>query len=548
MADPTLSFYIPKLFSVTPKEGYFTLEFDEGKSHLYISKKTVEKVESLQIAIGRTDGLSVPHKFSFSSDTPPDLFTALYGVAFENKHLNKLLTPARRQDPRIFEILRNCLSILYPSESLEFSKKLINHLSEMDLKDAYAIANASTDEISFATVLARRRITSAIYFATEQEANSCIDQKEQKLISHSPQGLLCASKYANADSPLIRRKAKKAQQKLQLYREKLTPVLKSAGIDTSNTKIMEHLVGPKSFLFSHYGIVLSANPDDSRNPFCWVPVLQNTCSTEQGLHLSKSSGFGFSFKPNAAPRDIENEMRKKILLAIDLKEDFQEPIFYDFSQELYCCFSFPKRLFSLNPGKEAIQQSENKNNFSKVSSLKFAEEADAEDVKKQKKAIYFPSSEKAQEWFADHPSPEEFKKYKATPWALQHALHHCDIDKEAHPEVLLAALKAEQILNTYKKVIISELKDSDASMNPDLLKHIVGPEDYLFSRYGIVPEGELGYGRYRFHYIPGAKESCAYKTESHIPHYTPLGYTLENPTHQDLEEEIRRDIAAFKNS
>lgn len=542
----TFSPYLPQLFSKTPREGYLTIEFDEGKSNLYISRDAAEKVESLRASLDFPNTSSAPHKFSSPMGCSPDLFAALFGIASENKNINEVLIPAQKQDPRIFEILHNCLSILYPAKYLDISKSLLTQFSTMDLENAYALMNTPTDKISYAQVLARKRIKSAIYFATKEEANACSDQAEWAKKRHSPWGLFHASRYVNDNDSLICTEARKAQKALQTYCETITLALKNSGTDTSNTKLMEHIIGPKNYLFSHYGIVPSTLPDDPSSPFCCVPVLQQTCTTEQGLHLSDAKGLVFSLNGDVTPYKLESEIRTKILNAQGLEERPDSSLLYDRSRGVFCYLNvpLPDRLIKPDSNENLIQQvSANAPPFFEASIKSHANQAEIK-LKKQKKAIYFQTSEKAQQWLDAHPNPQDFKKHKVSAWGLHYASQHFTQDfSHTHPEIQLAALKADKILKAYKEAITSELKNSKAKMDEKILKYIIGPDDFIFSRFGIVPKGS-GSSRYPFCFIPSAMNTCIYEQQLHIANPYSLGYTLDDSDPEALKQEICTDISS----
>ena len=559
MAAPTVTPYIPESFSRTPMEGYFTIEFDRGKSSLYLSQDAVEKVEYLRMSLDFPNTTPNPHSLFEPLDCSPDLFAAAFGIASENKNIKEVLTPMQKQDPRIFEILHRSLAIFYPSKYLDISKSLLGQFSNMDLEDAYAIVNSPTNELSYAIELARKRIKSSIYFASGEEDNACSDPKKRAQIMHSPWGLFHASEYVDDDNPLIRNEARKAHQTLQMYCEKITLALKKAGIDISNKRLMEHIIGPKNYLFSHYGIVLNT-PIDTATSFCHIPILQQTCATEQGLHKSLSKGFYFSFKGDLTPQDLESEIRTKIYHAMGLEEDpdFPDsPMLYDQSRDVYCMLTdpIPDRLITLGPDENSIQQestditASDKVSISEDMGTNTTEAIDPDyniDLKNQKKFIYFPNSKSAQQWLEVHPDPQDFKKYKASVWALHYASQHFDIENtNIHPKIQLAALKAADVLNSYIEAITAALKTSGANMDEKILRHITGPEDFIFSRFGIVPRENAYPPKYPFSFIPGAINTCTYEKGSHISNPTSLGYLLDDPDPEALKQENPQRYYAY---
>lgn len=571
------SVYLPKLISPTPIEGYFKIEFDNGKSSLYLAPEAAEKVERLRASFDFFNPSSGANTYSCPPGSSSELFAATFGIASENKTVKEALTPIQKQDPRIFEILHRSLSIFYPSTCLELSKSLLTQFFTMDLRDAHAIVNAPEKEPSYAKVLARKKVKSAIYFASEEKADICSDLKERKQVMRSPNGLLQASKHINHDNPLIRSEARKAHQLLQMYQKKITQALENAGADISNEQLMEHIIGPKNFLFSHYGIVLSNDTAERANPFCYVPVLHQTCITEQGLHLASVSGLNFSLKNIFSPKDLERDIRSKILSAMGLEEDydadskllslmgleedsefdFGPPLFYDPRGDLYCSIGFfPRRLILRNADKNPLEQA--LTSISSVCSPAIEDLSDSESdvaLKQRKKAIYFSNFEKAQAWLNTHPDPQDFKKYKMSPWALQHAVRHFDIDDtDIHPEIQLAAFKADTVLNVYIKSIRDTLQGSGAKMDEGILEHITGPKDFIFSRFGIVPKDKSRLidksrlSNYPFRFIPGAIHTCIEENKLHIANYTPLGYTLNDPDPEALKQEILSDIIKITNN
>jgi hypothetical protein len=56
----------------------------------------------------------------------------------------------------------------------------------------------------------------------------------------------------NDANPEVQAIALKAKEELKTYREKILGVLKASGADMSRTDLLEHLVGPKAYLFEYY--------------------------------------------------------------------------------------------------------------------------------------------------------------------------------------------------------------------------------------------------------------------------------------------------------
>lgn len=423
-------------------------------------------------------------------------------------------------------------------------------------------------EPSHAVFLAQKRIKESLYFATQEQADTCQDIAERKAIKKSPLGMLRACRYLQNSIPFIRREAEDARDKLEAYCQEIISALKASGADTSNQVLMEHIVGPKNYMFSHYGIVISNETHDGIPWFYHVPIHENSTITHRGPHIPQTKRLQFLLKKDTTPAELEKEIRAKILEAHDLEEETplegmpEEPVYYCRSRELYCILDFPPPpglipYYDQEKLEEAADDAANSQppSIRGEDALREDTGADLRDALAQAATlIYFRNPDEARQWLDKHPEPEALKKYKKTPQALYFASKHVNLnDQTIHPKIQLEALKASRQFNAYAEAIKSALIRGGAAMNETLLQHIIGPDDFLFSKYGIVPKNNYSDPKKKFCMIPAARGTCINIEGRHVPYPNTnnpanVGYLLDNPTPEALEKQISDDIAKVNKS
>lgn len=166
MSTTGIGMYIPNGFTFNQSEDLFKIVFSDNSPNLYAPPGLISKIEII--------GKSIFHKMIetstnsfYCSQCSAEIFTAMFGIASENKNAKEVLSPNQRKNPWIFEILQENLSFFYPSR--EFAKLLLMNFSNMELEDAHALASIETRELSFALVLAQKRIRDSIYFNNTED-------------------------------------------------------------------------------------------------------------------------------------------------------------------------------------------------------------------------------------------------------------------------------------------------------------------------------------------------------------------------------------------
>lgn len=564
--------YIPNGFTTVPNSDLFRVEFSDNSPTLYAPSEIISKVEII--------GRSIFNKMIEAStrcfhcyQCSADIFTAMFGIVVENKNVNEVLHTDLRRNPWVFEILQSNLSFFYPSR--EFSNSLLRNFSNMSIEDAKAMS-AESNDLSFALVLAHKRLRDSIYFTSEDEAmkyseklDRCIKSynkaklldlnneerkkhiepfkndlkdayEELKKLKKSPLGQLNATRHINHENPYVRAAAQKAVMNLKNYCESILDTLNLCGADLTRQDLLEHIIGPKNFLFSHYGIVpLYRTFDEEKkekhreSPFRFVPVLQGTCANEKQPHLAPLNPLGFKLN-NDTPENLEIVIRTKI-------QEKREGPFSNISFN----HQIPSKLFPTNsniPFPENFKMMEYLN-----SCLKDMKPLENEFLNQefQKKLIYFSNKEEAQKWFENNPSIQTFKKRKLSLWSQKYASEYLE---DENPFIQLKALKAKKVIKVYINSILSTLKICNSQLyRKDLLEHIIGPKNFLFSYYGIVPLNNPDNPDYPFGIIPGAMNTFEFRQKLHLA-FCKLGYALENLGPKGLEEEIRSDIEATMNN
>jgi len=568
------SMYMPEFFSRTPKEGSFAIEFEDKDSSLYMPKEIAAKVEVIGLSLSSPMREAEQQKFQCTICSAEE-FTAIFGVASEKKSVKQVLTKEQKQDPWIFERLQPHLSFFYPSTFHKISKWMLTQFSNMALEDACAIVDTQTqmDKLSHVLALAQKRVKDAIYFASEEEANAysekidqCVQayieargpwlktdeakevkkteeqkkhlddlkmklkdaQEEIAKVKRSPLGQYHASRHIGDENPLVHMEAQKAQKILKAYCEKITETLTASGAEMSRTDLLEHIIGPKNFLFSHYGIVPFKHAVDGKKPFRFVPILQGTCVAEKRPHFAPGNALGFALN-NRSPQDLENDIREQIRK----RNSFLERKF-PFNMRVE---GIPRITDTSN---REVKEYPNSNYLISEDALSSSFMQKMQELKNKKNEIYFSSQEEAQKWFEEHPLPQDFKNRKLSMRGIYYASQHVHSE---NPKIKMTALKAKKILKAYSEAIISTLKKGESHVyRKDLLEHIIGPKNFLFSHYGIVPLDSPSKPGYPFCFIPGAMNTCEYQQKMHVILDAVFSYQLENLGPKALEEEIRSDL------
>lgn len=553
-------------FFTEPQENLFKIHFEEEDYDIYMPKEAATKVEIIKMSLLHSMQEAQTKEIKLKNINA-DVFIALYKF-IEGELIYDCLDQELKKEPWIYEIILDQLSFLYPSYPHKMSKLALAQLKLMTIKEAEQLFNNPVQELTFAKVLAYKKITASLYFSSQKAqenydaklrenlkkyadvwkvlkgdlnseerilylAEKCkikseLRKQEEDLagLKKSPMGLQNAAKYLNHPNPLIKKEALKACRKLEQYKAKIKEVLIESGANLKREDLLEYLIGPQAFLFSYYGIVPLSQANDLTKPFRYVPILQNTCVTEKRPHYTECCPISIHLN-DESPIKLESELR-----AI-LGKRYQD---------------LPEPLFAEEP---PVKQVEDQN----LTPIDFQEvfEVDAIDLwlkeydknKKLTSSMYFKNKEEGETWLKNHPERKDFKKYKLSPWAYHYASQHIYSE---NPIAQIKAQRAKTQLSLYKKCIQQTLEKNQAHIfRKDLLDHVIGPKNYLFAYYGIVPLNQERQKTYPFGFIPGSMNTLTSRQGRHL---TPLnftcGYHLSNLSPKALETEIRSDITYLR--
>ena len=524
-----------------------------------------------------------------------NLFQTVFAIATEKKKPFEVLTNEQKQNVWLVETLQEQFILFYPSTAYKIFQVFIKHLPyAITLEDAYAIVYDAENELSYLRIIAQRKLEHSIYFASLEEAqhyteklNRCRQayakakrepenkqdlvqckkelveiQEELKKLKRSPHGKLHASQYTDHPNLLIRKKALKEKTLLEKYQKVVhAKLIEAWKIDETNQELLENIIGPINFLFSHYGIVPCATRTDF--PFSIIPILQGTCVYEKMPHFQFDSLHKNFNHTEKTAWNLENKIRKKFINHLNLKQHLPSQLIpspiieenvslpeKEFKKQSFSMnFIHQKYAFSSLKIYQCLQDVlAEKEDFNKlienfIITLKSLQIDDLdqknwitelEELKEQKKAIYFENLEQATQYFINHPDGQDFKKHQTFIWSQHYASQHTH---SPHLKIQQLALKAKKILKNYKEDISLLLKKNGANMQRiDLLEHLIGPKNYLFAYYGMVQS-------YRFSWIHVPVLMQTYETRQKAHQFIgSFNYTLENLSPKALEQEIRTDI------
>lgn len=105
------------------------------------------------------------------------------------------------------------------------------------------------------------------------------------------------------------------------------------------------------------------------------------------------------------------------------------------------------------------------------------------------------------------------------------------------PRIKEVALQAKQELDRYIESIKEALKRCEADMTrTDLLEYLIGPKEYLFDEYGLIPRNE------------DSEHEPEFAFKHKLARTVPFRYTLDRDGPAYLEDEIREDMEQFLDS
>lgn len=567
---------IQATFATNYEEGFYTIEFDDGSPTLYAPKEIIEKVEGLRI--GFQNHMKELEKKKYTCHIcSSDIFRTIYALGSEGKTLDEALTEEQKAYPWSYEILQEPISFFYPSSFKKIHFRILTEFSFLSKKNAQAILSG-TEELSVAAWFANRRLRETIYFPDEQAAldyeiklkqaytrywdskralaGKVLDpsEKEQKLeikneittirnalkkLKNSPNGLYNASRFVDHSNPFIREEAHKAKTKLDAYCTTIVNALRADNADMSRFDLLEHIIGPKNFLLSHYGIIPTTIQEDevSYPSFGFIPSFQGTYLTEIGLNRSYRNDIYISFNVKTI-QDLESHLRNTLQPKQFHYVNYDQRRIPELAEHLFSA----KAKQPTHNGQATLPSFYQEDSLAQDNLQKLFKES--KDWDKHLDDCYFSDLNVAESWLKSH-SDEELRRRKKSPHGKVELAKHLFDD----PHITFMAKRASRRLKAYRRCILSTLEKNEADLErKDLLDHLIGPKNYLFAYYGIVPFDKPQKSSFPFTFRPLSMNTLNHQEFiSTNPKGPTLGYRLSNLGPKALEQEIRSDLAKGAN-
>lgn len=541
----------------TPPQVILTISFSDN-TQITMTEDAAKKIEVI--------GLSLQHNMkecrekTFMCHCSQKAFQAARAIVTEYQSLDQVLTAEQKRDPFIFEKLCTDVGYLYPSKVVKIGVQLMDQLANMPLQQARdlmkdEIARDNSNRLLPPPSLDRTQAKESIYFTADENSEAICNANTPsaiKRLKNSPLKLQNAASHLLSSDGEIQYKAWKARHLLKNYRTIIVEGLKESSADISQKKLLEHIVGPKNYLLSHYGLVYLKNAHDPQKPFRYIPALRHTATPLKQTHMATSKPFGCLLKESTA-QELENTIRKDILRAFP-QEVLPEPCVFSEATDVLerLCDATQKTLdkpetevpLALAFAHKKVQQALYFSSDAEVTELlekmheKMNEIVDlrgkiALETEETKRQDLQKSKAKAKAELFEYEAA--LTSRKQSPEGKSCVSRHC-----TDPYFQAKTSKVHKLFTSYTQTIINLLERSGADMSrTDLLEYLVGPKGFLFARYGLTPEDQNSNS---LCFVPGLIGQCASERQNHMDSKTHFYYSLGNLGPKDLEEEIRRDL------
>ncbi len=333
-------------------EGVYRLVFSDGKYKEY-SVRELKEIDFFKGMIGRfAESVS---QTAVLKNVRSDVFEVVLGLTLRGQHISELIqgNDELNYHPELYEILKDALDYFNPGKNEELLRDLKEHqLRHITYEEAgrilanYVRVEGKKDPVW--VEVAKTIKLSRIYFKNERDIQAWTEKKKfydkefwalnQKIEFHKKKfhdanlsqleqslevariqslslynlklhalaaeeslPMICHQRASecSSDDPAIRKMAQQSKEIVDEYKRILLQALSDSGANVDREDLLEHIVGPKNFLFDEYRLKIGDGPGAAQYPF------------GHPLVLNGKKCLGYSLD-NLSPYDLENEIRSDL--------------------------------------------------------------------------------------------------------------------------------------------------------------------------------------------------------------------------------------------